>query len=200
MHNQIKVRSLLRAGLKEVLTLSLAMDMLGLDKKNTLSLLKNLERLGYIESPSSSGYWRLSFRGRLHAYERPLRVYKVNTLVSRLSEFLKRVEEVNQGDLFTECINRVIVLSEHPIQNESNGIEILYSTTSKKLEYTECQRRERAFFKEYYAKHLSEVDEFYYPTMAIYRFLKAGSPALKLSRVAPEKIKDLRGTVIYKKE
>jgi hypothetical protein len=193
MIDQIKIRELLKKTENKFISENKASRILNVDKKAAVEILTQLDEAGYIEKTGIDGLWRQSIRGKILAYKRIKKEFRVDTLQRQLSNLIKRLKIVNSSNEYPDRVNCAIVTTEYPIQNKSGGICIAYSLVQKGFSEKEYHKAADKL-RERHNGNFSNIVEYYcYPHEAIRIFLKSRSPVLKLKQFNIEEIKSIDG-------
>ena len=99
----LKVRKLLQHETENDWTTIIASQILQIGKEETINLIKELNRLGYVEKADfqfGEQYWKNTIRGNALAFASTALPISRKTADRLLTEFLRRVDEVNNDSYF----------------------------------------------------------------------------------------------------
>ncbi|WP_300599963.1 hypothetical protein [Niabella sp.] len=180
------------------ITVSNAGRVLQLSMKAATDLLTTLEEQGHIEKSTIDEYWIVSIRGKLLAYQKFDREFRVETLQQHLKELLKRATIVNTSKKFPDYITCIKIISEYPIENSSTGLHIAYSLNRKNITKKAYRAAAERLRKENTSTLGNLIDYLFYPHEAIRFFLKSRSHTLKLRKYETNEIEQVKGYIIFK--
>lgn len=181
----------------EFFNISTTCQLLGLDLESSVKYLSQLEHLGYIQKTQIENHWVVSIRGKVLAQTKNKRLFKVESMKKGLSDFLERVEYVNKSNKYTSKINTVVITSQFPILQSSEGIRIKYDLAKLELKTDEKERRERRLRSTRNRVFDNYTQSIFYPETAIQVFLKSRSHIIKLERIYSDEINGLSGFRVY---
>lgn len=196
MIHQLKIQKLLQKTKNEFVSVSRAAHILKTDEKKAGEILIHLENTGYLEK-SFDELWQHSLRGKVLANKKLDRTFRVETLSRQLSNLMKRVQIVNSSPEYPHCIICILVTSEYPVTQSSNGMYIAYSICPKGFTEAEREIAERALRRRHHRNFDNIVESIFYPEEAVRLFLKAGSPVLKLKQYSADEIKVIDGYKVF---
>tara|TARA_R110000796_G_scaffold252627_1_gene389016 strand:- start:101036 stop:101614 length:579 start_codon:yes stop_codon:yes gene_type:complete len=180
-----------------LLTLAYISDILKSDRDESLEVLSELERLGFIEKLKSTAFWILSVRGQLYLAKNAPKLFKPKSMKVKLNELVARMDKANTSDKFTDHISVAKITSEFPIINKSRGVKIIYTLKSRKLTDHERRKRESLIRNEHKGKWDNLPQYFGYQQMALNSFLKSRSQILKLRVVSENEFELTEGKIIF---
>lgn len=183
---------------EDLISISTVSELLALDLETAFKYLSDLEYLGYIQKALIDDYWVVSMRGKLLIQKRTKRKFKVESMKRELLKFLKRVEQINESNEYTSRVATVVVTTQYPILEPSDGIRIKYNLLRLDLKGNERENRERRLRKRKRKVFDSYWQLISYPETAIHIFLKSRSHIINLERVSDDKIDTLSGYIAYK--
>ena len=182
---------------EDLISISTVLELLGLDLRPALKYLYDLEYLGYLQKARIDDHWVVSMRGKVLIQKRTNRKFKVESMKRALIKFLKRVEKVNESNEYTSKVLKVVVTTQYPILETSDGISIKYSLLRLNLEDNERERRENRLRKRKRGTFDNHLELINYPEKAIHTFLKSRSHILKLERLDDDVISALSSFRVY---
>jgi hypothetical protein len=188
-----KLRELLKKTDSRFISVKKASQILNTDKKHTLEILSFLDDAGYIEKTNFDGLWQQTLRGKILAYSKSKKQFRVETLKNQLNNLIKRINIVGQSLEYPSYISEAIIISEYPIEYKSEGIHITYSLKSKGWHEMERNKAEDKLRERHKGNFNNIVEYYFYPNEAIRLFLKSRSPVLKLKEYSSEKMQEISG-------
>jgi len=192
MISQSKIQELLKKTRNEFFSADKAAQILIADKSKAIEILTYLEHAGYLEKIFEAS-WQHSLRGKILANKKLIKIFTTDTLKRQLNSFIKRVQIVNSSAEYPDYIHHVIVTSEYPITQKSNGIHIAYSMSSKGFTRDKKDIAENKLRQRHSGNFGNMLEKLSYPQEAVRLFLKAKSPILKLKLYTAEEIKAING-------
>ncbi|GGH20631.1 hypothetical protein FAZ19_09670 [Sphingobacterium alkalisoli] len=193
MIDQLKIRKLLRRTGDQFISAQVVSEWLSIDFIKSQEVLHWLDSLGYIELTDFEGLWKISLRGKLLAYKRTPRIFKVATLKNHLHLLIERINEVNSSDDYIHQISQAIITSEFPIKHDANCIFVVYILDFKELPDSALKRAKRKYFEKRTRPFDNVVQTIYYPESLVNAFLKDGSPAIKVEQLSADEIEAVEG-------
>lgn len=192
---QSKIQELLKKTMNEFFSADKASQILITDKSKAIEILTYLENAGYLEKIFDES-WQHSLRGKILANKKTAKIFTTDTLKRQLNSLIKRVQIVNSSAEYPDYIQCVLVNSEYPITQKSNGIHIAYSMRSKGFTREEKRIAENELRQRHHGNFSNMVEKIFYPEEAVRLFLKAKSPVLKLKLYTIEEIRAMEGHII----
>ncbi|MDR2284431.1 MAG: hypothetical protein LBE37_14530 [Sphingobacterium sp.] len=193
MIDQLKIRKLLRRAGGQFISAQIVSEWLSVDFIKSNEVLFLLDSLGYIESTDFEGFWKISLRGKVLAYKRVPRIFKVTTLKNHLHLLIERINKVNSSDDYIHQISQAIITSEYPIQHDASCIFVVYSLHFKGLSDSKLKRAKQNYFEKRKRPFDNIVQETCYPGSLVNTFLKDGSPAIKVEQLSADEIIAVEG-------
>lgn len=193
MIDQVKIRKLLRRTADQFISAQIVSEWLSIDFIKSQKVLLLLDSLGYIESTDFEGLWKISLRGKVLAYKRVSRIFKVTTLKNHLHLLIERINEVNSSDDYIHQISQAIITSEFPIQHDASYIFVVYSLDFKDLSDSKLKRAKQKYFEKRMRPFDNVVQKIGYSESFVNAFLKDGSPAIKVEQLSADEIIAVEG-------
>lgn len=197
MFDKRKLQVLLRKGEVALITQAMVCYTFKLKKKAAEQVLRELERMGYVEPMEIDGCWGLAMRGKVLAYESFERVFSIVKQKEDLNKLMERIKLINGSKKFPHLINQVKITSEYPVQTKSTGLKIVFSLIRKEINDQEFNELSRKLYLKSNKPFYNFIDQLSYPETAIYEALKTCSHVLKLKCIEQKDMEKIQGHLLF---
>ena len=204
-HPILRVRKLLGSGLSVGMwSATLTEYVLGIDSDAAASVMRSLERDGYVETASLGGdtsFWTNTIKGNELAKASAAKPLLRRTAEKRMREFLERVRHVRDSPHFTYAVSKAVVFGSYLTPKERiSDIDIAIELRSKARDAEERGKLHEEKVLEALRsgrRFDSSMDELIWPQWEVWLYLKNRSRALDLQPLHMEQLNVTGGQTIY---
>ncbi len=198
--NIVKIRNFLRkSGQSEKWRADYVSSLLHLNEEQMLNLLTELERMGYVEKDKfdyGEQYWHNTVNGNSLGNASAAKPYKRKTAEKALTEFMKRVQEVNSNPYYLYKVTRVILFGSYLTDTaEVNDVDIALEILPKEkdIELRGVKLEKRRMEIEESGKRFNNITEWAGAAeIEVWNFLKSRSRVISM-HIATKELFDLAG-------
>jgi predicted nucleotidyltransferase len=188
-----------RSGHSERWRAEYASSLLHLSEEQTLDLLTELERMGYIEKDElhyGEQYWHNTVSGNALGGASAAKPYKRRSAEKALKEFMQRVQEVNSNPYYLYKVTRVVLFGSYLTDvPELNDVDVALEIAPKEedIELRGLQLEKRREELEKNGKRFNSVVEWAGAAQTeVWSFLKSRSRVISM-HIATKELFDLTG-------